>query len=107
MVRGSVESQTPEGDDVAEPLNDDEIESRLKRSEWEREGDWIAREWRLDGFSEAIEFVDAVAEVAEDSNIHPDIYLHGWNKVKLWLTTHGAGGVTEEDFALADKIDRL
>jgi 4a-hydroxytetrahydrobiopterin dehydratase len=92
---------------VAEPLNDDEIESRLKRSDWEREGDWLVREWRFDGFAEAIEFVDAVAEVAEDANRHPDIYVHGWNKVKLSLTTHGAGGLTDDDFAMAAALDRL
>jgi 4a-hydroxytetrahydrobiopterin dehydratase len=92
---------------VADPLTDDEIESRLKRSEWEREGDWIVREWRFDGFSEAIEFVDAVAEASEDSDRHPDIWVHGWNKVKLSLTTHSAGGVTDDDLALADRLDRL
>jgi 4a-hydroxytetrahydrobiopterin dehydratase len=98
---------TSDGGDVVELLNDDEIESRLKRSEWERDGDEIVREWWFDGFSEAIEFVDAVAELAEDADRHPDIYVHGWNKVKLSLTTHGAGGLTEDDFAMADKLDRL
>jgi 4a-hydroxytetrahydrobiopterin dehydratase len=92
---------------VAELLNEDEIDARLKRRQWEREGDEIVREWWFDGFSEAIEFVNNVAEVAEESNQHPDIYVHGWNKVKLSLTTHGAGGLTEEDFAMADRLDRL
>jgi 4a-hydroxytetrahydrobiopterin dehydratase len=92
---------------VAELLNDDEIESRLKRSEWERERDELVREWRFDSFAEAIEFVNAVAEVAEDSNQHPDIYVHGWNKVKLSLTTPAAGGLTEDDFAMAVKLDRI
>jgi 4a-hydroxytetrahydrobiopterin dehydratase len=95
------------GGDVADLLNDDEIETHLKRSEWEREGDEIVREWRFDGFSEAIEFVDAVAEAAENASRHPDIYVHGWNKVKLSLTSHGAGGLTEDDFAMAAKLDRL
>jgi 4a-hydroxytetrahydrobiopterin dehydratase len=92
---------------VAELLNDDEIESRLKRSPWERERDELVREWRFDSFAEAIEFVNAVAEVAEDSNQHPDIYVHGWNKVKLSLTTPAAGGLTEDDFAMALKLDRI
>jgi 4a-hydroxytetrahydrobiopterin dehydratase len=92
---------------VAERLNEDEIETRLKRSEWEREGDEIVREWRFDGFSAAIEFVDAVAEVAEDASHHPDIYVHGWNKVKLSLTTPGAGGLTEDDFEMATRLDRI
>jgi 4a-hydroxytetrahydrobiopterin dehydratase len=92
---------------VAELLNDDEIESRLKRSPWERERDELVREWRFDSFAEAIEFVNAVAEVAEDSNQHPDIYVHGWNKVKLSLTTPAAGGLTEDDFSMALKLDRI
>ena len=92
---------------MAELLNDDEIESRLKRSPWERERDELVREWRFDSFAEAIEFVNAVAEVAEDSNQHPDIYVHGWNKVKLSLTTPAAGGLTEDDFAMALKLDRI
>jgi 4a-hydroxytetrahydrobiopterin dehydratase len=92
---------------VAEVLNDDEIESRLKRSQWERERDELVREWRFESFAEAIEFVNAVAEVAEDSNQHPDIYVHGWNKVKLSLTTPAAGGLTDGDFAMALKLDRL
>ena len=95
------------GGDVADLLNDDEIDSRLKRSEWEREGDEIVREWRFDGFREAIEFVDAVAEAAESASRHPDIYVHGWNKVKLSLTSHGAGGLTEDDFTMAAELDRL
>jgi 4a-hydroxytetrahydrobiopterin dehydratase len=92
---------------VAELLNDDEIESRLKRTAWERERDELVREWRFESFAEAIEFVNAVAEVAEDSNQHPDIYVHGWNKVKLSLTTPAAGGLTDEDFAMALKLDRI
>jgi 4a-hydroxytetrahydrobiopterin dehydratase len=92
---------------MAELLNDDEIVSRLRRSKWEREGDEIVREWRFDDFSEALAFVNRVGEVAEDANHHPDILLHGWNKVKLSLTNHSAGGLTEMDFAMAGRFDDL
>jgi 4a-hydroxytetrahydrobiopterin dehydratase len=92
---------------VADLLNEDEIESRLKHSQWEREGDELVREWRFESFAEAIEFVNGVAEVAEEANQHPDIYVHGWNKVRLSLTTHAAGGVTEDDFLLARQLDRI
>jgi 4a-hydroxytetrahydrobiopterin dehydratase len=92
---------------VADLLNDDEIESRLKHSQWECEGDDLVREWRFESFAEAIEFVNGVAEVAEEANQHPDIYVHGWNKVRLSLTTHAAGGVTEDDFSLAHQLDRI
>ncbi|HEY2005230.1 MAG TPA: 4a-hydroxytetrahydrobiopterin dehydratase [Solirubrobacteraceae bacterium] len=92
---------------MAELLEDDEIVSRLRRSEWEREGDEIVREWRFEDFGEALAFVNRVGEVAEDANHHPDIFLHGWNKVKLMLTNHSAGGLTETDFAMAGRFDNL
>ena len=62
---------------------------------WEREGDEIVREWRFEDFAAAIAFVNQVAEVAEEANHHPDIFVHGWNKVKLSLTNHSAGGLTD------------
>ena len=61
----------------------------------------IVREWKFDDFAAAIAFVDRVAELAEGANHHPDILLHGWNKVRLTLSTHSEGGLTEADFALA------
>jgi 4a-hydroxytetrahydrobiopterin dehydratase len=92
---------------MAEVLNQDEIGSRLRRLPWEREGDEIVREWRFENFAEAVAFVDRVAEVAEDANHHPDIFIHGWNKVKLLLTNHSAGGLTEMDFTMAARFDEL
>jgi 4a-hydroxytetrahydrobiopterin dehydratase len=92
---------------MAEILGDDEIGSRLRRIAWEREGDEIVREWRFDNFVEAIAFVNNVAEVAEEANHHPDILVHGWNKVRLALTNHAAGGLTDADFAVAARFDEL
>jgi 4a-hydroxytetrahydrobiopterin dehydratase len=92
---------------MAELLGDDEIVVRLRRSEWERQGNEIVREWRFADFSEALAFVNRVGEVAENANHHPDILLHGWNKVKLSLTNHSAGGLTEMDFAMAGRFDDL
>jgi 4a-hydroxytetrahydrobiopterin dehydratase len=92
---------------MAEILGDDEISSRLRRIAWEREGDEIVREWRFDNFVDAIAFVDRVADAAEDANHHPDILVHGWNKVRLALTNHAAGGLTEADFAVAARFDEL
>ncbi len=92
---------------MAEVLNEDEIGSRLRRLPWERVGDEIVREWRFDDFSEAIAFVNRVAGAAEEANHHPDILLHGWNKVKLSLTNHSAGGLTEMDFSMAARFDEL
>ncbi len=92
---------------MAELLNDTEVQARLKHLAWEREGDEIVREWRFEDFAEAVAFVNRVAEAAEDLNHHPDIFLHGWNKVKLGLTNHSAGGLTETDFAMAARFDQL
>ena len=87
-------------------LAENEIEQRLAGSGWTREGSAIVREWTFADFSAAIAFVNRVAELAEAANHHPDILLHGWNKVRLELSTHSQGGLTESDFALARQIDR-
>ncbi len=92
---------------MAESLSDEEVETRLRRLAWEREGDEIVREWRFDDFAEAIGFVNRVAEAAEEANHHPDILVHGWNKVKLSLTDHSAGGLTATDFEMASRFDGL
>jgi 4a-hydroxytetrahydrobiopterin dehydratase len=88
-------------------LSDEEIEQRLTGGDWRREGEAIVREYKLADFAAAIAFINRVAEVAERANHHPDILLHGWNKVRLELSTHSEGGLTEADFALAAEIDGL
>jgi 4a-hydroxytetrahydrobiopterin dehydratase len=71
------------------------------------ENNSIVRELSFTDFPAAIAFVNQVAGLAERANHHPDILVHGWNKVRLTLSTHSAGGLTEADFALAGEIDRL
>jgi len=88
-------------------LSQQEIERRIAASEWSREGDSLVREWRLNDFAGAIAFVNRVADIAERANHHPDLLVHGWNHVRLTLSTHSAGGLTEADFSLASEIDRL
>ncbi len=88
-------------------LADTEIERRLAGSGWTREGNAIVREWALADFAAALAFVNRVAALAEVANHHPDILLHGWNRVRLELSTHSQGGLTEADFALAREIDGL
>ena len=67
----------------------------------------IERELELADFAAALAFVDRVGEAAEEANHHPDILLHGWNKVRLTLSTHSEGGLTGADFDLAARIDGL
>jgi 4a-hydroxytetrahydrobiopterin dehydratase len=89
-------------------LSDMEIQERLGAGGvWHHEGATLVREWRFADFAAAIDFVERVAEVAETTNHHPDILVHGWNKVRLTLSTHSEGGVTAADFALADRLDAL
>ena len=92
---------------MAQLLSEDEIASRLEGSHWRRDADEIVREWKLEDFAEAMAFVNRVAEAAEEANHHPDILVYGWNKVRLSLTNHSAGGLTDADFQMADRIDKL
>jgi 4a-hydroxytetrahydrobiopterin dehydratase len=92
---------------MAELLSEDEIASRLEGSDWQRQGDEIVRDYKLADFSEAMAFVNRVADAAEEANHHPDILVHGWNKVRLSLTNHSAGGLTAADFEMASRIDAL
>lgn len=71
----------------------------------EAEAPSISREYRFPTFPAAVRFVDFVAELAEAADHHPDIDIR-YNRVRLTLSTHSAGGVTENDFALARAIDR-
>jgi len=94
--------------DMTPPLlTDDEVAARLLGSRWTREGDMIVRDIKLENFDEALMLVDRVAEIAQSVNHHPDILIHGWNMVKLSLTHHAAGGLTEVDFDVAARFDQL
>ncbi len=73
---------------------------------WQRQGQLIARTFQFKDFPAALIFVNAVADLAEQFQHHPDIDIR-WNKVRLALTTHDAGGLTEKDFSLARRCDAL
>jgi len=88
-------------------LSQEEIAERLGPTEWERDGDEIYRELKFADFAEAMRFVNRVAEVAEEMNHHPDILVHGWNRVRLSASTHSEGGLTANDFELARRVDAL
>ena len=67
----------------------------------------IAKEFQLKDFKSALGFVNNVGDEAENMDHHPDIFLHSWNKVKITISTHSAGGVTQNDFDLAKKIEKI
>ena len=74
--------------------------------DWQKRDKTITRTFVFKDFPAAIRFVNAVAKLAEKTWHHPDIDIR-WNKDTLTLTTHDAGGLTEKDFALAHKFDRI
>jgi len=83
------------------------IKEMMKRiPEWETNKKSIERTFEFDDFNQAVDFVNAVAEIADEEEHHPDIDIR-WNKVRLVLSTHSEGGLTDLDFQLAQKIDTL
>ena len=89
-------------------LTEREIEERLGNlNSWTRSGASIEKEFKLKDFSEALAFTIKVGIQAEKHDHHPDILMHSWNKVKITLSTHSAGGITENDFYLAAGIDKI
>ena len=71
---------------------------------WEREGDEIVKTFELPTFPDAIAFVTRIADRAEAANHHPDIDIR-WRNVRIALSTHDAGGLTDLDFDLATEIE--
>ena len=92
---------------MADLLNAQEIKTWLKKlPQWDHEKKHIERLFEFDDFSEAVEFVNGVAEISEDEDHHPEIDIR-YNKVRLALSTHSEGGLTDLDFEVAEKIDTL
>lgn len=88
-------------------LPPDEVQARIAGGAWRLEDGALVRDLQLADFAAAMTFVNAVAAAAEEADHHPDILVHGWNRVRLTLSTHSAGGVTDADLALAATIDAL
>jgi 4a-hydroxytetrahydrobiopterin dehydratase len=92
---------------MSDLLEADELKSALKKCpEWEHEKNAITRTIEFEEFNDAIDFVNDLAEIAEEAQHHPDITIRH-NKVTLKLTTHDAGGVTNLDIELAQRVDNL
>jgi 4a-hydroxytetrahydrobiopterin dehydratase len=88
-------------------LSDQEIDAGLAACKWQRDDRTIVRDVEFEDFAQAIAFVNRVADAAQAANHHPDIHLHGWNKVHLELSTHSEGGLTRADIDMATRIDLL
>ncbi len=72
-----------------------------------RNGQRIRREWKAKNFVAAIGFFNRVAELSESEGHHPDLHLEGYRNVAIELWTHAIGGLSENDFVLAAKIDQV
>ena len=89
-------------------LSDGEIRGKLVSLRgWQLEGNVIAKEYVFGGFAEAARFINRVAPIADKMDHHPDLQLYKYKILKVILTTHSVGGLTQNDFDLAAKIDSL
>ena len=74
---------------------------------WRQDGESLVSDSEHEDFKAAMTYVNRVAGLAEEHNHHPDIAVHGWNKVTLTLTTHDEGGLTQADHDMAERISAL
>lgn len=92
------------------PLTKEEIEQFLPQiPNWFviNSNSAIERQFSFKNFKEALDFVNKVGALAEEEGHHPDINLHNWKKVTLTLSTHAIGGLSENDFILAAKVNKI
>ena len=92
---------------MAVKLDRQQVAEQMQRlSEWTLQGDQIERQLTFQNFVDAMVFVNKLAEIAEELGHHPDIRIV-YNRVSLALSTHDAGGLTQKDFKLAQRIESL
>ncbi len=91
------------------PLAPEEAQAYLQQvSGWQmvENGTAIEKKYNFKNFAEALDFTNKVGEIAEAEGHHPDLSL-GWGYVMVRLTTHASGGLQENDFIVAAKVDAL
>ena len=92
------------------PLTNEQVREHLSAvPQWKLTADSrrIRREWRVKDFVTALDFFRRIGEIAEAEDHHPDLHLTGYRNVAIELSTHAIGGLSENDFILAAKIDQL
>lgn len=97
-----------EGD--VKPLSIDQAYDLLKEvSSWTLDcgNKKISKKITFNNFVEAVAFVNKVADIAENENHHPDIFIHGYKNVDITLSTHAIHGLSENDFIVAAKVDQI
>jgi len=85
-----------------------ELMNKIKSdlNEWAIQNELLVKEFEFSTFQDAINFVNEVAKIADEADHHPDIFI-SYNKVKISLTTHDAGEISEKDYSLAKAIEIL
>lgn len=88
-------------------LAQERIEEALRHLPgWSYQEKALRKDFQFPDFSTTIAFVVLIATIAEKLDHHPDLFIHSWNRLRVTLTTHSAGGVTEYDVAFAQKIEQ-
>ena len=88
-------------------LDEAELARLLAAGGWRRDGNTITRTFTLKGFKGAMAFANRIAEAANVTNHHPDIHIERYRSVRIVLTTHATGGISDADVDLARRIDGL
>ena len=88
-------------------LDEAALAALLASGAWQREGNAITRTFTFKGFKGAMAFANRVAEAATAAHHHPDIHLERYRNVRIVLTTHATGSVSDADVELATQIDEL
>ena len=91
-------------------LTDDEIKKQLiclKQWDWNRETHVIEKNFTFENFTDAVCFLNQVAEIAEQEDHHPDLHLTKYRNLRIVLSTHAAKGLTKKDFIVAAKIEEV
>jgi len=95
---------------IGKPFDINQAAEQLKNTPgWQidKSGKIIFREYTTKNFMAAIDFIRKVAEIAESQDHHPDIHLTGYRKLRIDLSTHAIGGLSENDFIIAARVNEL
>lgn len=74
---------------------------------WQEKDNQLVKDFTFNGFSEAVDFINTIAKEADKMQHHPDVLLHGYNKLHISMMTHDVGKITDKDHKLAEIIDKL
>lgn len=89
------------------PYDEDEIRERAQETDgWSYDGDRLRKTYEFDEYVDGVEFVNDVAELAEEANHHPDLHV-GYKEVEVTLKSHDVDGITDRDWSLVDEIESV